>query len=443
MTPLSFGWDTDAGPCLHAPGFPDVIAVSGDVFAWVNSAGLWFSRDNSVALYPFQNIQGFALSSTKCVVVMGASPSSGIQICAVDIHSGVVANSHRLAGRNFEVGADVCIVDHGEERVATAVSASVTLPLPVGARDARPKPWNLGEGVVWVDQQQVYRLAFGGRTATVGRLPSPPTSWLVGPHGCAVFECHGSVFGMAAGGGLIPLPSLDISTSRFNENGGEVLVATDDGTARIRLVDGLVLQRAHGRIFPVGFHDEPVVLDEDAGTVKTLCGRVIRAGFSPCAVSVYDGLLYGPGGTAWDLQTQRRLWSHAPLGGLFLVAHSDGVFQVDDRIVGFDRDGRKVSDVPFPVDEEIDGFVVAVEHDADGFHVQTEEGVVQLSAQGERRGFTVAESNGAHEYMVSQPELHDVLIGGTDGSCVVAGRVWCWTEDGMLASYPSQEASGR
>ena len=445
MSAIGFTWGPGDGYQLYAPGFPDIIAGTKDAYAWVNRCGVWYWVNSSIWFQALPDVQGLVLSEQECIVVSAKDRQFSVR--TLQRENGSIGAHRSFSARGIEVGANIVVVDQGTERIALDLHTGQTLTLPVGARDARPKPWAVGPGVVWIDQLQVYRLAFGGRPQSVGRLPSPATSWVVGPRGSAVFMCDGRSFGMTSIAGLVDLPLLDAESVRFDPSGDEILAVSEDGTVHIRLVDGQVIGRSRGCVVPVGFVGKPVVLDEDAGVLKWMGGREIRDGFSPCAVSIHGNQLYGPGATAWDVRTQKRLWSHSPLAGIHLVAHPDGVFQIDDRIVGFDTSGRMVSNVPFPIDEDIDGEVLEVSHSRQGFRVRTEQGMVSVGFNGHRLAFetSTAPAGSEDEEEGNTTQTESLSINGVDGlHADPSGRVWCWNEDGILFSLPdSHRLQGR
>ena len=437
MTCDRFLWGSGDGARLHAPGFPDTIAGSEGSIAWVNRCGVWHWVDKEIRLYSLDEVVGLVVSPQSLVVVNVCGSEYVVHVIARS--DGSIRLSRAYESRAVDAGTDVLVLDEGTERIAVDVCTGRPFPLPVGARDARPKPWSQGAGVVWVDQSQVYRLSFDGRPQSVGRLASPPNAWVVGPYGAAVFACEGSTYGMAPGGGLVALPPLHMETVRFSDQGDDLLAVSEAGVLHIALGDGGVRRECRGFVVPVGISKDPVVFDEDAGLLKYMGGAQIRDGFAPCAVSRFKDRLYGPGGTAWDLSEQKRVWAHTPLGGLHLVAHRGGVFQIDERIVGFNDAGEHISNVPFPVDEDIDGEVLFVRHCGDGFEVHTDQDVVRISSNGERTASvsrTDAETGLGSAGFAAASVIDRPWAVGVDGSCTVAGRLWCWNEDGMLFSVP-------
>jgi len=232
------------------------------------------------------------------------------------------------------------------------------------------------------------------------------------------------------------MPPCDLGTVRFNGDGTEVLIGAAGGTAHVDLASGTIRAHRQGTLVPVGFMDGPVVFDEDAGLLKHLGGSSICDGFSPSAVAVFGDRIYGPGGTAWDLATGNRLWKDAPLCGLFLAPHADGVFQIADRIVGLNRDGGRVLDVPLPIDEAVDGEILDVRWTGALLEFELEEECVYVDTMGQRmnvedHGLT-SEPIGEDFEEAQCPTLAAVPTLLVDGHLQGPTTTWLWNEDGML-----------
>jgi len=291
-----------------------------------------------------------------------------------------------VAARQPSLGTDWVVLNEGAERTVLDLETGRSVPIPVGARDARPKAWMSGCGVTWIDGLQVYRFKAGDKPRLVATLPAKPTDWQTGPAGAAVFSTDKGDFGLGPKGSLQELPPIDPETIRFSDDGNEWMAVSPEGVVRYSLETRGTLNSIHGRLVPVGFGEEPVLLDEDSGVLKTWSGSVLGTGFSPSAVCQHGTRLYGPGGTAWDMTTGEQCWDEAPLAATHIVANQGGVIQVSDRIEGFDDNGAIAFNIPLPIDSELDGEILDV-HWIDGFlFFEVEDGWVQVDFDGRRIG---------------------------------------------------------
>ena len=330
------------GDQLLATGLPDHLVVTTDRRIWINGGCLW-DQQGDITVVDGSDLIGFIASGGRAAIAWRTT--QGLRVTDAASPDG-----RSIPGaRGVHLGLDWAVVDHGIERRVIELATGAPHRIPVGAQDARPKAWVVGPGVTWVDGVDVYTFRTGGRARLSGRLPAPVEEWTTGPHGAAVFSTPSGVFGMASNGPLHSLPPVDISSAVFSPDGDLMTAATDEGVIRWNLVrqqeDGQIL----GRFYPSGYTTEPVLLDEDVGTLRTWSGTIIGTGFTPCAASTHAGRLYGPGGTAWSMDTGRRLWSDSPLAGAHLMATEGGVIQVDERIVGLDLDGAVTFDLPLPI----------------------------------------------------------------------------------------------
>jgi hypothetical protein len=438
---MRFEAGSAAGHRLLAPGLPDVMVATEQATGWLNDSGLWIQAHGVLTLHGQANVSGLQASGEHWVVVTEQDGSSEVQ--RISTLPSRACERRTFQGRSVVAGTDWVVVDTGIERVAFDLLSGEVCRLPVGARDSRPQPWASGCGVIWVDQGRVYRLSGEERPQVVGVLAWTPKAWLAGPHGSAVFCGANEAYGLAAGGTLVQLPLCDSESVRFSDDGLEALVLTEDALCSIQLSTGDVTLKKQGALSPVGFCNGPVVLDEDSGVLKALGGMPISDGYSPCAAAHMNGTLYGPGGTAWDVTTGRRLWRNAPLAGTHLVAHPEGVVQIDPRIRGFNNSGEPVFDFPIPTDEEIDGEVLDACWVEDMLYLEVDHGWIKVDFTGKRVG-VVDEFSPPND---CSPSLDGWSFDDESG-CISRegeefplrvvgvlqheGYLWCWNDDGML-----------
>ena len=426
------------GSRLLAPGLPEVMVVSGDTRLWVNGSCIWEQRGDLVEVVDSAHIVGLAVSQGKTCIAWRTE--NGFRISA-----GVAAKGVEIPGaRGVHVGVDWAVVDHGIERRVLCLADNSTPIVPVGARDARPKAWSAGRGVTWIDGGHVYRFKEGENTRLAGKTPGAVTSWTSGPHGSALFQTDRGVLGLGARGSLHEAPDVDVTTARFSPDGHEFIGATSDGVTRWSLIDQREQNSIRGRLYPAGYADGPVLLDEDIGTLRTWGGQVMASGFTPCAASIHKTRLYGPGGTAWSVETGERLWQDSPLAADHLMATDGGVIQVDDRIVGFDLDGEVAFDLPLPIDQELDGPIYST-HWVDGLmYFEVEDGWIQIDFEGRRVGtdpppvssFDRPTLSGAWQFDEQTgliADEHGPLPILFDGAALRHdGTTLAWSEDGLL-----------
>ena len=425
---------------LLTPGLPDQLLATKGQLLWISDDVVFIQRGKDVSLFSCGGVSGLAYGPARWALLSGEENNFTLRTMS-DAHHTTVCS---VSGRAVILGTDWSVIDHGAERQVIETNNGSEVSVPVGAQDARTRPWLSGRGVTWTDGPQIYRYRKGGRVKTAGRLSSPPQRWLSGPEGSAVFETKDGLISLGPKGGLHELPSADFESIRFSEDGLEITAAGPDGALRVTLKTGSVLESGPQDLVPIGYTDEPVFLDEDAGVVRTWSGGVLGQGFQPCAASRLADRLYGPGGTAWDIATGTRAWTHAPLCGAHLVATPAGVIQVDERIEVYSLDGVKVFDLPLPIDEEIDGEIIEVHWADDRLVFELEDGWAQVDMSGRRVNNNPPTTEPEHATFSDASWRFDEALGAVsngattwpvwfDGAATTGdGRLLAWNEDGLL-----------
>jgi hypothetical protein len=227
------------------------------------------------------------------------------------------------------------------------------------------------------------------------------------------------------------------------------LGCTESGIEERCLNTGITLWRGSGAQQPVGFAPTPVFLDENTGRVRDAEGHVFAAGFNPSAAALDGFHLYGPGGTAWDLQAGVPLWQHAPLSAEHLIVFQDHIVSIGLDIRLFDRSGEQLRRIPLPLDPETEGWPLEVHvSDGDVLCVHLEDGPFLLSLGGHRSppdrpciavsessDFEFGDPHGAGGFTLKTDGRSHHWPLASDGAVVVGDRVWSWTEDGMLCAF--------
>ena len=428
------------GHRLLATGLPDVLVIGGRRRLWVNGGCLWDRDGEDISVVDGEDLVGLAVVQDRAAVAWRSPDGFRIGTNAVD--SGIEVTG----ARGVELGLDVAVFDHGIERRVLTLSDGCGCDIPVGARDSHPKAWTVGAGVTWLDGRHIYRFKIGGRTRLAGQISAPVSLWRSGPHGAAIFKTSAGLFGLAPQGAVHPLPELDVDSVRFSPQGTHIVAAVDNGAIQWSLAQQQTQGHLLGRLYPVGFTPEPVLLDEDVGIIRTWSGEICDQGFSPSAASIHRGRLYGPGGTAWCIQTATRLWDESPLAGDHLIATDGGVIQVHERITGLDLDGRLAFDLPLPIDPELDGVIYSAQWTDGMMYFEVEDGWVQVDFEGRRVG-TCGPPDEAKAGEILHPpwvldEATGLLARGVPRWPVIfdgavsrpGGGVLAWSEDGVLCA---------
>jgi hypothetical protein len=447
---LRFGWGPGAGNRILCAGLPDVLFADGHHIGWMNPDGVWRLHDGEARFFPVLNAVGVAGVGDTWTVLCG-EPEAW-EICRVDWRSSEIARQS-IAARAVSVGAEWAVVDRGSHRSLLNVGQTALPRVPEGAREAHPRPWIGGAGITWIAENTVYRMGSDGRVRVAGSLPGRPKGWVVGPEGAAVFEMEHGILGLAPGGGLVPLAPLDVQTVRFDAGGGRIIAWNGEGVVEIDLRTAKMSTVQPGDLRPVGFAPDAVVLDESTGTLRTLSGARVATGFCPSASAIDGVQLYGPGGTAWDLQTGEPIWTHAPLCGEHLSVVGAYIVSVGSQIEVFDRQGVATHRFALPSEADTHGPVYDVIADPPGhFFLELEETAlrVPVDGQGEPARFfldaldTLIDLDQSVAGWRCDPELPAVVRVNGDGQTIASwpiaadavlelgGRLWCWNDDGML-----------
>jgi len=446
--PIQLSWGPGPGSRMLAPGLPDLLFSDGSHLGWVTTAGVYALLEDIVHLIPAPLIQGIATAPGTWVVVHGVP--GHLTLTRFDPRN--PSPQHlEFPLRHVQAGASWAVLDHGYERSVIDLVTQQSVHIPAGASDARPQAWADGPGLVWLQQGTVYRAGKDLQVRVSGTLPGTPISWQTGPKGAAVFLCQDHLWGMHCVGPPIRLPPMDASSIRFSPCGTRVLGSTSDGVMEVCLRSGDPLWAAQGRVSPVGFGPEAIVLEEASGRVRDAEGSILAEGFNPSAAALEGDRLYGPGGTAWDLTEGTRCWTHAPLEAVHLVALESSVVAISDHMEIFDLHGERRSHCVVPLDTETEGEPIDVRRCGDELlEVELEEACFYLTLDGRRTpavGPSAPPSPAVGPVSCSAPgERPAVALEpgdwgparswplDADDAVMIAARVWCWNEDGMLCA---------
>ncbi len=445
---MRLGWGPGPGDRMLAPGLPDALFCDGAHLGWVTRDGVYALMEEVVHLV-----------CAAHPIAVSFSPGAWIIVHRVEDGVGIVRFDPRnptpevwnFQVRSISTGSSWAVLDHGSERSVIDLDQDKPIRIPVGAADARPQAWADGPGLIWVQQGVVYRMTPDLQVRVAGTVPSQPEAWRAGPGGAAIFYVKEEVWGMAPGSTPRLLQDLAWEGLRFAPSGQRLLGATEDGVAERCLRTGQTLWAKPGQLHPVGFGPDPIVLHENTGRVRDSSGRVFASGFNPSAAARNGHLLYGPGGTSWNLEEGVRSWPHAPLQAEHLAIVGDKLVAISDDLQLFTLDGEPCGRFPLPLDAETEGSPINVTVSEEGhLVVELEEDRFELSLAGQRAPLA-ADVPPAPEppscIRLSAPdeppcltlldEAQEPLRAwplGMDDGVQVAGRVWCWSEDGMLCA---------
>ena len=438
MNTLRLDLGPGPGDRLLAVGLPDRIEMNGGFMAWTIGDGTFVASGSSLLFIETGPDPILRIGRDSCTLGFVDGPTYRL----VRVGHDLSAENVVIPGHPVSVGAEIVVVRHGSDTLAFHVPNMAPFQLPVGARDGRPQAFASGCGVIWLDGAQVMRLGEEQRASVVGRLSARPESWRPGPLGSAVFSVDGVLWGLAPNGTIRELGQYDMDCSKFRGDGERLLALGPDGVSEVDLRQGAAVASKAAALMPAGFTDEPVVLDEDVGVLRTLAGMPIMDGLAPSAVCCSPTTVFGPGGTAWDANTGRRIWRHAPLCAEHLVAIDGGVVQIGGRITVFDDNGVPVQDFPLPIDPEIDGEIMDVAWRNGHLCFAVAEDWVVVDLAGRRIGHEPSRAeelrcqpNGdwtmSPEGRLSSPARSiPIFIDGY--KTADDGRALAWSEDGLL-----------
>ena len=125
-----------------------------------------------------------------------------------------------------------------------------------------------------------------------------------------------------------------------------------------------------------------------------------------------------------------------------MVAHAEGVFQIDQRIEGFDIRWQSCLDSPMPIDEGVDGEIIAIQWTGTLFEFEVEDGFIYVDTAGRRISVdtepvtvnTVPNPEAPQEVPAHCPSAADIVF---DGFMQRGTSYWFWSFDGMLLRLPN------
>jgi len=322
------------GDRLLAPGVPDTLLADGERLGWLARGALVLlgtDRSEARLLALADEVSATATGPERWVLVEEGA------LVVIDPLRGVIG---RFATDLVEdlsrvlPGVDLAVLRTAGGSRGLDISDGAELDLPVGARDSRLLvPWSRGRGLVWIDDDILYRWTPERGASVGGNLPGRVVALVPGPLGSAVVTLgDGSCLVTAPGRQVVRLEEEVLAPSvRFDTEGQRLIATTAHGTAVFATATGAVVRRWTGAAQPVGFAPDPLRWDEDRGAVLGAEDEVVLSGFGLCGVSQDLPLLVGPGGAVWDLTEGCASWSHPALAGGLTLVDDDRVLHLGDR----------------------------------------------------------------------------------------------------------------
>jgi hypothetical protein len=233
------------------------------------------------------------------------------------------------------------------------------------------------------------------------------------------------LYGLTPGG----LPALLTAEAGLDEarlSREAVLLPIHDGVGLFSLRDGSLIDTIDGDGVPVGVGGQPCVLDERAGLLRTMSGDQLVPHFCAGAPLQDGGMLYGPGGAAWDLlQGRCRYRSTAliaeqilPLGSGVLCVHARTLVHLDGSGVEQRRLVR-----PSPGAVQIDGERLL-------FVERRRTLITDLNG----KPLETAPTQEAPQVPLMAPPSERRMGLKFDGKARSGGRLWQWSTSGLLVS---------
>jgi|GEM_PF-5331642 len=341
------------GNTLLAPGVPDTLSSDGKNIGWLFRGALWVLEDAHVHVVSTPTPARHLLAGPDG---WGLIDDTGYW--RVDPRTG---QAHVL--ETDWLGDDVhlrpglswvVLASADEHQMLLAPGIDTPSNLPIGAlRSAGLAPWSNGEGALWTDENTVYRASATTRPTPVGELRYPVEVLIPGPLGSAIVGSMDGWLALAPKGRLVLLDvDLDPESVRFSADGQSALAATPQGLTVLTLATGSTEVLFEQGGWPAGFlGQDPVYVDEARGVLQSTARGVLQTGFALASPATKNGILYGPGATAWELETGKRTWDGAPLlGGPTIVSETEvNIVSVGiEEGASLNADGSEITRWPLP-----------------------------------------------------------------------------------------------
>lgn|GEM_PF-5010583 len=321
------------GDRLVAPGVPDQLLADGERLGWS-------SRSALVILAPDRTTaRVVALDHTPHALSTGPDRWALVHEGGVEIVDPDSGSSHQIATDLVEElvelrpGGALAVLRTASGNRVVDLDTGGFVTLPAGARRTRTLlPWSSGAGLIWIDDDSLYRWSDQRGVAVCGHLPERAVAVVPGPGGSVLVTLGSGGCLVASPGRQAVLLSQEVlaQSASFDAAGTRLLAAVAEGTALFDTRTGARTRLwTHGA--PVGFAPDPVRLDDDKGVLLGPDDQVLVRHLGLAGVSQDLPLLVGPGGTVWDLSTGRPAWPDEPLTGGVTAVYDDRVLHVADR----------------------------------------------------------------------------------------------------------------
>lgn len=140
----------------------------------------------------------------------------------------------------LHLGSHWMLAWRGSEATVTELVSGDPVPLPLGAREARARPWPEEPAASWCVGRSLVQQRDRGAPHTVGVASEPLRALQVGPQGAALAWGRSQLWAHAPGHGLLPLrmERPPPAACAFSPQGDQALVQTPDGVVLVDLRSG-------------------------------------------------------------------------------------------------------------------------------------------------------------------------------------------------------------
>lgn len=346
------------GDRLLAPGMPDRLLADGHRLGWLSRGALFMldpARTHARLVVLDQSVDSVATSTERWVL----AHEGGLEIFDPEAgRTGLIATDLVEDLASLRPGGSLAVLRTATGNRAVDLETGEELMLPDGARRSRTLvPWSDGAGLIWIDDDSLYRWTLARGVSVCGQLPDRVAEIVPGPGGAVLVTLVGGGCLVAGPGRQATVLAQEVlaPTASFDATGDRLLASVAEGVAVFQTRTGALDQLWPGETTPVGFAPEPVRLDERDGVLRGPDGAVLLSFLGLAGVALDVPLLAGPGGTVWDLSTGAPAWPVAPLAGGVTLIDDDRVVHLDDRdTTVYGADGGVIAAWRIPLFPEAD-----------------------------------------------------------------------------------------
>jgi hypothetical protein len=453
MNRLFFGWGPGVGPRLLAPGLPDALIAAEGVICWPFEEGLFLLRGSVATFVETGAVLGLVPTAEGWTLLTSGGPT-GLRLRRLDPDGSLLGErSISGIGRAPQLGAGLVAWRKGADNIVLpAAEGAPPLRLPIGPREGLLGLWTDQPGLIWADEQRLYRMSPGGRPQSAGSLNSDVRRLVAGPCGAALLLSRDGQWALPPGGLPVPVEiALELDGARFSADGQRAIVRCEEGLALIDTRTGGVLTYAEGAdLSPVGFDPAPLLLDESTGELRTFEGELRADGFVPTSPTLADDRLAGPGGRVWDLRTGAASPSLPELSADLIVSLGEAGWAAligetlshlsaeCEPLAHHSLPAALLPEADPPLEGAWDGRHLWLLREAGWLRASLETGELVVDERGPSQGSTAAPPPEVEPPSLDRPEQAAlVAMLGIDAERRCGDRRFLWRLDGALWSVPT------